>query len=301
MELKTHIPCRGCHRYVCCISRLDCWRYQFSARSKGAIDYIPKDSLSKDSIWGIIKVARETCKRKRAEEGLRRKNIELRRLKRDLNDYVHFVSHDMRAPLRHIKALSLFINEDYGDKLDEKGKEFISNICTTCDDAETMINELLKLAKIRDTEIVQEEVNMNDVIRDVETELEFFLKEHNGRIEVEDNLPTIPAHRSWLKDLFVNLIMNGIKYNDKKEKVMRIGFDDEVRKQVFYVADNGLGIGDKYKEEIFNPFKRVHAGKEGTGLGLTICRKVVEAHGGQIWVESELGEGSTFFFTIPTE
>ena len=82
---------------------------------------------------------------------------------------------------------------------------------------------------------------------------------------------------------------------------MRIGFDDEGSKQVFYVADNGLGIEDKYKEEIFNPFKRVHAGKEGTGLGLTICRKVVEAHGGQIWVESELGKGSTFLFTIPTE
>jgi len=117
------------------------------ALHKGAIDYIPKDSLSKDSIWGIIKAALETWKRKRAEEGLRRKNIELWRLNRDLNDYVHFVSHDMRAPLRHIKALSLFINEDYSDKLDEKGKEFINSICTTCDDAETMINELLKLAK----------------------------------------------------------------------------------------------------------------------------------------------------------
>jgi chemotaxis family two-component system sensor kinase Cph1 len=216
----------------------------------------------------------------------------------NLNDYVHFVSHDIRAPLRHIKALSMFINEDYGDILDDMGKEYIRKISTTCDDAETMINELLELAKIRDTEIAQEVVNMNDVIREVEVELEFFLKEHNGRLEVVDNLPSIPAHRSWLKDLFVNLITNGITYNNSDEKVLRIGFEDKERDRVFYVADNGMGIEDTYKEEIFKPFKRAHSGKKGTGLGLTICRKVVEAHGGKIWVESEPGKGSTFFCFI---
>jgi len=104
-----------------------------------------------------------------------------------------------------------------------------------------------------------------------------------------------------MKELYVNLVTNGIKYNDNEEKVVRIGFEDRERKQVFYVADNGMGFEDKYKDEIFKPFKRLYAGREGTGLGLTICRKVVEAHGGQIWVESELGKGSTFFFTIRDE
>jgi signal transduction histidine kinase len=141
---------------------------------------------------------RDVTERSRFEEEIQAALREKEALINDLNDYVHFVSYDIRAPLRHIKALSLFINEDYGDKLDDMGKGFIRNIGTTCDNAETMINELLELAKIRGTEIAQEEVNMNDVIRDVETELEFFLKEHNGRIVVEDNLPTILAHRSWL-------------------------------------------------------------------------------------------------------
>ena len=164
-----------------------------------------------------------------------------------------------------------------------------------------MINELLKLAKMTDTEIVREAVEVKDVVGDVKTELEFFLKEHNGKIEVMGDLPAISVHGAWMKDLYVNLITNAIKYNDNEEKVVRIGFEDRERKQVFYVADNGMGFEDKYKDEIFKPFKRLHAGKEGTGLGLTICRKVVEAHGGQIWVESEPGKGSTFFFAIPTK
>jgi len=270
-------------------------KYIKRAREVGPFGYLVKPYEDRE-LRAAIEVA---LYKKGMEDEITRKNAELQRLSNDLNDYVHFVSHDMKAPLRHIKALSIFINEDYGNKLDEKAREYIGKISTTCDDAGTMINELLKLAKMTDTEIVREVVEVNDVVGDVETELEFFLKEQNGRVEVVDDLPTISAHEAWLKNLFVNLITNGIKYNDNEEKVVQIGFDDERRKQAFYVADNGMGIEDKYKDEIFKPFKRLQAGKEGTGLGLTICRKVVEAHGGQIWVESELGKGSTFFFTIP--
>jgi len=265
------------------------------AREVGPFGYLVKPYEDRE-LRAAIEVA---LYKKSKEDEIKRKNAELEKLSNDLNDYVHFVSHDMKAPLRHIKALSMFINEDYGDKLDEKAREHIRKIGTTCDDAETMINELLKLAKMTDTEIVREAVEVKDVVGDVKTGLEFFLKEHNGRIEVMDNLPAISVHGAWMKDLYVNLITNAIKYNDNEEKVVRIGFEDRERKQAFYVADNGMGFEDKYKDEIFKPFKRLHAGKEGTGLGLTICRKVVEAHGGQIWVESELGKGSTFFFTIP--
>ena len=245
-----------------------------------------------------LAMIRDITERKRAEEEIKEKNIELLRLNTDLDEYVHFVSHDLRAPLRHIKALSLFINADYGDKLDETGKEYISKITTTCDDAETMIKELLELSKIRGIEIVREEVNLNEVIRAVETELEFFLKENNGRLEVMDVLPPVSFHRAWMKDLFLNLIMNGLKYNDSAEKVVQIGVGDKEGKRVFYVADNGVGIADNYREAIFNPFKRLNSSKSGTGLGLSICKKVVESHGGQIWVESEIGKGSTFFFSI---
>jgi two-component system sensor histidine kinase/response regulator len=270
-------------------------KYIKRAREVGPFGYLVKPYEDRE-LRAAIEVA---LYKKSREDEITRKNAELERLSNDLNDYVHFVSHDMKAPLRHIKALSIFINEDYGDKLDEKSRGYIRKIGTTCDDAEAMINELLKLAKMTDTEIVREAVEVNDVVRDVKTELKFFLKEQNGRIEVVGDLPAISAHEAWLENLFVNLITNGIKYNDNEEKVVRIGFDDERRKQAFYVADNGMGFEDKYKDEIFKPFKRLQAGKEGTGLGLTICRKVVEAHGGQIWVESELGKGSTFFFTIP--
>jgi light-regulated signal transduction histidine kinase (bacteriophytochrome) len=270
-------------------------KYIKRAREVGPFGYLVKPYED----WELRAAIEVALYKKSREDEITRKNAELERLSNDLNDYVHFVSHDMKAPLRHIKALSIFINEDYGDKLDEKSRGYIRKIGTTCDDAEAMINELLKLAKMTDTEIVREAVEVNDVVRDVKTGLKFFLKEQNGRIEVVGDLPAISAHEAWLENLFVNLITNGIKYNDNEEKVVRIGFDDERRKQAFYVADNGMGFEDKYKDEIFKPFKRLQAGKEGTGLGLTICRKVVEAHGGQIWVESELGKGSTFFFTIP--
>ena len=270
-------------------------KYIMRAREVGPFGYLVKPYEGRE-LRAAIEVA---LYKKKMYDEIAIKNAALERLSNDLSDYVHFVSHDMKAPLRHIKALSLFLDEDYGDKLDEKGKKYIRKIGTTCDDAETMINELLQLAKMTDTEVVREVVAVNDVIRAVETELEFFLKEHNGKLEVLDDLPIISAHRSWLKELFVNLITNGLNYNEKEEKVVRICYEDKGGKQVFYVADNGMGIEDDYKDEIFKPFKRIHADKSGTGLGLTICRKIVEAHGGKIWLESELGNGSTFFFTIP--
>ena len=242
---------------------------------------------------------RDITERKRAEDKIKRKNAELQRLNTDLDDYVRFVSHDVRAPLRHIKALSLFINEDYGDKLDENGKEYIRKITTTCDGAETMINELLELARMKGIELVREEVNLEDEIKEIETELESFLEENNGRIEVDEHLPSLLAHRAWMKELFLNLIMNGVKHNDKEEKVLRIGFKDEEDTLLFFVADNGIGIEDKYRAEIFRPFKRVNVEVEGTGLGLSLCKKVVELHDGKIWVESEIGKGSTFFFSFP--
>ena len=270
-------------------------KYIKRAREVGPFGYLVKPYEDRE-LRAAIEIA---IYKKKMDDEIAMKNAELQRLSNDLNDYVHFVSHDMKAPLRHIKALSLFLDEDYGDMLDEKGKEFIRNIGTTCDEAETMINELLQLAKMTDTEVVRATVDVNDVIRAVETELEFFLRLHNARIEIDGRLPTISANGSWMKDLYLNLITNGIKYNEKEVKVVRIGFEDIEKKQAFYVADNGMGIEEGYKDEIFKPFKRLQTGKEGTGLGLTICRKVVEAQGGKIWVESELGNGSTFFFTIP--
>ena len=271
------------------------------AKEIGPFGYLVKPYEDRE-LQAAIEVA---LYKKGIDDELKRKNEELRRLSRDLDNYVNFVSHDLRAPLRHIKALSLFLNEDYGDNLDETGQEYLRKISATCDDAETMIYELLKLAKITDKTAMREKVNVNDVIRNLEQELEFFLKDHNGRIEVEEPLPTIFSNHAWLKELFFNLITNGIKYNDKKEKVVRIGFKNEDEKLFFSVADNGLGIKSKHREEIFEPFKRLHGKeekeKEGIGLGLSLCERIVESHGGKIWVESKIGEGSTFFFTLPTE
>jgi len=274
------------------------------------IDIIPHDGKRgvaemrvAETEWGgeraHLAMIRNITERKRAEEELKRKNAELLRLNSELDDYVRFVSHDVRAPLRHIKALSLFINEDYGDKLDGNGKEYIRKITTTCDGAEAMINELLVLAKMKDKELVREEVNLEDVTKEIETGLESFLEENNGRIEVDESLPSLLAHRAWMKELFLNLIMNGVKHNDKEEKVVRIGFEDGEDTLLFFVADNGIGIEDKYSAEIFRPFKRVNVKVEGTGLGLSLCKKVVELHDGKIWVESEIDKGSTFFFSFP--
>jgi signal transduction histidine kinase len=265
---------------------------------RGAVDYISKAHLTNEKLVDAIRLGLEVWKRKKAEEEIKERNKELGKMNRDLEEFIGMVSHDLRAPLRHIRTLSSFLIEDYGDKLDIGARDYMKKIIITIERAEGVIEGLLKLAKIRGAEAEAEEVDLNSMMKEIEEELMLFLKERKGRIEVEEKLPTLFGYRAWFKALFTNLITNGVKYNDREEKVVRVGFVDRGAEYEFYVADNGMGIEDKWKEELFKAFMSLD-GDGGAGLGLPICKKIVDYYGGKIRVESEAGKGSTFLFIIP--
>jgi light-regulated signal transduction histidine kinase (bacteriophytochrome) len=168
---------------------------------------------------------------------------------------------------------------------------------------EKLVNDLLYFSRLGRQDFAIQPTDLNEAIRDVESTLDHFLEERGARIALPRPLPTITCDKTRVTELFRNLITNAVKYNDKKEKVVEIGCVDAAAgaAKAFYVKDNGRGIDPEFHQEIFRIFKRLQSAQDsedGTGAGLTFVKKIVERHGGKIWVESEPGKGATFYFTL---
>ncbi|MBT5642227.1 hypothetical protein HOJ44_03835 [Candidatus Bathyarchaeota archaeon] len=163
-----------------------------------------------------------------------------------------------------------------------------------------LITDLLTLSRVgrKDTELGK--VNLNEIVESIENDIIAILKEKNAVI-LKDDLPVIEGQATWLKQLFLNLITNGLKFNESPQPTIRIRVEQSEEIYQFIVNDNGIGISSEYFEKIFDLFERLHSNDqyEGTGAGLSICKRIVEGFGGRIWVESEAGVGSSFYFTIP--
>ena len=164
-----------------------------------------------------------------------------------------------------------------------------------------LIEDLLQLSRIGRAPVEGASVSANAILDDVKLELGFALQEKDATLSVQPGLPTINVDRVRMTEVFRNLISNAIKYNDKPAPVIEVGSQPGNGACTFFVRDNGIGIDERFHEKIFRIFQRLHHRDEyeGTGVGLTICKKIVEAHGGTIWLESRPGQGTTFFFTIP--
>jgi PAS domain S-box-containing protein len=268
---------------------------------------------------GILGVTRDISERKRAEESLRALNKsldqrvaqrtaeaeeraeELARSNAELEDFVYVVSHDLKEPLRAIEAFSGFLAAEYGKKLGQRGQDYITVLRDSAVRMTALIEDLLRLSHIGRTWREFATVAVGSLLRSVRRDLEFALEEKKVDLRIQPDLPNITCQPTRLKQVFVNLISNAIKFNDKPTPVVEIGWREDAKAHTFSVRDNGIGIDKRYHEKIFRIFQRLEYREdyEGTGAGLTICKKIVEAHGGKIWVESKPGEGSTFSFTIP--
>jgi PAS domain S-box-containing protein len=248
----------------------------------------------------ILSIARDITERKRAQEAINKANGLLKQSNKELESYTYVVSHDLKAPLRTIRSFGSFILEDYGDKLDETGKDYLNRMVNASSHLDTMIEDLLVLSRVgrKFTEI--EKVDLNVLLKEILADLEATIRERNAKVVV-DKLPTLYAHRVWERQLFMNLISNALKFNESKTPKIEVLYREQENDHLFMVRDNGIGIEEKYLERIFNLFERAPTEKkyEGTGAGLAICKKIVEHFGGKIWVESTPGKGSTFMFTIP--
>lgn len=245
--------------------------------------------------------------RKAAEIKLADYAEELERSNRELDQFAYIASHDLKEPLRAMYNHASFLLEDYQDKLGEDGEKRLTRMIKLSRRMEQLIADLLYFSRLGRGDQAMEQLDLNKVVAGIETDLAETLVSRNARIEIQAPLPPVSGHRAHITALFQNLISNGTKYNDTEEKVIEIGMvpaelsNGPVLRETVFVRDNGIGIEERFQDEVFRLFKRLNSEKaygEGTGAGLTFVKKIVENHGGKIWLKSEPGKGTTFFFTL---
>lgn len=233
--------------------------------------------------------------------------IKLEISNKELDDFAYIASHDLREPLRGINNYATFLLEDYAELLDEDGKNMLESINRLAGRLDQFISSLLYYSRLGRTAMERSQISIQEIIDEVLDSFKFTISEKPTVITILENQPTITSNRQNTLEIYRNLIGNALKYNDKPERCIEIGYhytDKGTDHPVLYVKDNGIGIEEKNFEKIFMIFKRLHPREKfggGTGAGLTIVKKCIDLLNGRIWVESQLGEGTTFFFEITEE
>jgi len=235
----------------------------------------------------------------RAEDELGLYVRDLERANSDLEDFTQTVSHDLKTPLRAIQAFNMFLIKDYAPSLDETGREYLDEVRKATERMNALIEDLLVLSRAGRKSTGVEKVDLNELLEEIKSDLRVRLEKRGGEV-VAGKLPSISIQRVWMKELLTNLIDNGLKFNRAEKPRVEVSYEDDGENCVFVVKDNGIGIEAKHLSRIFTLSERLHPREyEGTGLGLNICKKILDKFGGNIWVESRPGEGTTFYFSIP--
>jgi PAS domain S-box-containing protein len=258
--------------------------------------------------------ARDVTERKRLANELRDKaaeleeaNVSLRRINQELEEFTYVVSHDLKEPLRTLEAFSNFLAQDYGSVLGAEGLEHINHLIEASRRLGRLIDDLLTLSRAGRVINATHAFSWDYAIQTVLGDLRDLTQRQQATVRVDGPLPPVVGDPERVMQLLSNLVSNALKYNRYSRPEVVIGAaesrngDAEAEFATLYVRDNGIGIEAQYHEQIFRMFRRLHRREEveGTGAGLAICKKIVEAHGGRIWVESEPGQGATFYFTLP--
>lgn len=241
-----------------------------------------------------------------AQQRLERAQKQLKATQKEMDEYTYVISHDLKEPLRGIEAFSKFLADGYRDKLDDDGRHHVDVIRNSALRMQRLINDLLKFSRMAQQKNPMEPVGLNTMLMHVRVNLQYALDAKKADLRV-NKMPMVVCDQTAMTEVFHNLISNAIKYNDKPRPVIEVGCEEKnnpdtgLPEYQLYVRDNGKGIKPEYYEKIFQIFQRLERDEkeEGTGIGLTIVRRVIDWHGGRIWVESEEGKGTTFYFTLP--
>lgn len=252
------------------------------------------------NIIGIIGFAVDITERKQADEELKSTMIELKRSNQELKQFAYVASHDLQEPLRMVSSFTQLLKDQYEDTLDENALNYIDFAVDGANRMKLLINDLLDYSRVTTKANEFEEIDLERVLDEVLFNLELVI-EDNQAVIIRKSLPHVRADFGQLVRVFQNLVGNALKYRSEKSPQIHISVQKEDINWLFKVKDNGIGIEPKNFKQIFKIFRRLHNRDEynGTGIGLAITKRIIERHCGNIWVESELGNGSTFYFTIP--
>ncbi len=273
----------------------------------GVIDSEHKDKgfYSKEHLETLTNIARivsmqldkaiSLAQKEKAEERNKELLVALERSNTELQEYAHVVSHDLKSPLRSLYALVHWLKEDNSEKLDENSLNNIGMIETTLENMEKLISDVLEYSSVTTGDNQSVKVDLNEVIEKVIVNLHL---PENFSVRVKNTLPVLTGDPTRFIQLFQNLLSNAIKYNDKEEGFVEIDVLEKSTHYRFSVSDNGIGIEKKYYDKIFDVFQALNVSKQSTGVGLSIVKKIVNIYKGDIWLKSEPGKGTTFYFTI---
>jgi two-component system, LuxR family, sensor kinase FixL len=253
---------------------------------------------------------RDISARKTMEDEKHKFIADLAQSNQELDDFAYIASHDLKEPLRGVANNAMFLKEDYAERLDDKATRRLDRMVFLCQRMERLVDDLLYFSRLGRQTLAIQRTDLNVVIKDIEAMMETTLHEQHAKIAVPKPLPTIVCDLPRITEVFRNLITNAFKYNKSEQKSVEVGCLDEVDadaeapgERVFYVRDNGIGIQEEFHQSIFRIFKRLNEEDDavrGTGVGLTFVQKIIERHNGRIWLASEVGGGTTFYFTINT-
>jgi len=300
----------ACLREHCAVARtlgsgqIIRWPEDYFLRKDGSflpVSLVAAPIVREDQVVGSVVSFQDISERLAAQAALKHYADSLARSNKELEHFAYVASHDLQEPLRKIGSFSELLARKYQGKLDENADTYIGYIVDGSQRMQILINDLLEFSRVttKGKEFVP--VDCNALVARVQSDLEFAIKESGATLNVAD-LPTVMADAGQLGQVFQNLIGNALKYR-APEQTPEIGVAAEQRdtEWLFSVSDTGIGIDPQHFERVFQLFQRLHTREEysGTGIGLALCKKIIERHGGKIWLESEAGKGSTFFFTVP--
>lgn len=281
----------------------------FKGYKAGAVDYMLKPyipEILKAKVEVFVELYRKNQELRIQGEHLKMLNIQLEQRSNDLmrniqelEKFAYVASHDLQEPLRTITSYIQLLQKKFGDKLDGEANEFMEFVVSGSRRMKTLINDLLEYSRINRVESKLETVNCSYILKEVLQNLNDSIKDSRATIEIEE-LPAVQANKLHMVQLFQNLIGNSIKFRGDQAPLIKISAKKIKDYYLFSVEDNGIGIKKEYSTKIFEIFQRLHSMQHypGTGIGLAICLKIVQRLGGEIWMESEYGKGTTFFFTI---
>jgi signal transduction histidine kinase len=227
---------------------------------------------------------------------------ELRKINEELENFVRIVSHDLKTPIISVQGFASRLLKIRGDEMEAKERKYLEQIRTSANRMELLVSDLLSLSRVGRVVSTFEEVPSLQIVTNAASSLRDRIKKNEIEIVVEKDLPTIYCDGERIYQVFENLLSNAVKFlQGTGNPKIEVGYEERVAFHQFYVRDNGIGIEPKYHRKIFEMFHRLQEVKdqEGSGLGLAIVHRIIDHHGGKVWVESEKGKGSTFYFTLP--